>query len=122
MKKASSIIIQCLKEKGLSQAKIAEMMGEDPRKINQQLHRYNDMMAERLFYILEHAGYKVEFIDNNIKRVCSKYAEKIFETGKPKGRFYVLKFGVYFAINNSIEKLEVEKFSSYEDCIKYLSK
>ena len=87
--KASEIVTKCLEEKNLSQRQLAARMGEDVRGLNQQLKRQKDMKVARFSDVLEHAGYRLEVVENDgIQRVCQEFANQIIETRQPTGYFY----------------------------------
>lgn len=119
--KASEIVLKCLEEKKLSQRQLAARMGEDVRYLNQQLHRHKDMKAERFSDVLEHAGYRVEVIENDgIQKVCQEYADQVIETKIPIGKFYTFAGGIYIGIDNETGDAWTEDFRSYEECMKWL--
>lgn len=123
MGKAASVILKCLKEKGIAQRQLASIMGEDVRNLNQQLHRQQDMKVERFIDVLEHAGYRLEIVDNDgIRKVSKKFAKEVIETRKPKGLFWYEEDEAIVGIDNSNNDAWVEefKFSSKEDCFKWL--
>ena len=121
MKKASEIVLECLEEKKLSQRQLAARMGEDVRNLNQQLHRQNDMKVGRFSDVLEHAGYRLEVVENDgIQRVCQEYARQIIETREPRGYFYTVENGLYPGIDNGIGDAWSEDFDSREECMKWL--
>lgn len=121
MKKASEIVMKCLEEQKLSQSQLAARMGEDVRGINQQLRRQNDMKVERFSNVLEHAGYRLEVVDNDgIQRVCQDFAKQVIETRKPIGYFYTFADGIYTGIDNGTGDALTEDFNSYEECMKWL--
>ncbi len=119
--KASEIVLKCLEEKKMSQRQLAARMGEDVRYLNQQLNRQKDMKVERLSDVLEHAGYRMEVVENDgIQRVCQEYANQVIETRVPTGKFYTFVEGVYTGIDNERGETWTEKFESYEECMKWL--
>lgn len=121
MKKASEIVLDCLEEKKLSQRQLAARMGEDVRNLNQQLHRQNDMKVGRFSNVLEHAGYRLEVVENDgIQRVCREYARQIIETKEPLGKFYTFENGIYTGISNETGDTWTEDFDSREECMKWL--
>lgn len=121
MKKASEIVLECLEEKKLSQRQLAARMGEDVRNLNQQLHRQNDMKVGRFSNVLEHAGYRLEVVENDgIQRVCREYARQIIETKEPLGKFYTFENGIYTGISNETGDTWTEDFDSREECMKWL--
>lgn len=121
MKKASEIVLDCLEEKKLSQRQLAARMGEDVRNLNQQLHRQNDMKVGRFSNVLEHAGYRLEVVENDgIQRVCQEYARQIIETGEPLGKFYTFENGIYTGISNETGDAWTRDFDSREECMKWL--
>lgn len=121
MKKASEIVLNCLEEKKLSQRQLAARMGEDVRNLNQQLHRQNDMKVGRFSNVLEHAGYRLEVVENDgIQRVCREYARQIIETKEPLGKFYTFENGIYTGISNETGDTWTEDFDSREECMKWL--
>lgn len=119
--KASEIVLKCLEEKNLSQRQLAVRMGEDVRYLNQQLHRQNDMKVGRFSDVLEHAGYRLEVVENDgIQRVCQEYANQVIETRSPIGRFYTFAGCIYTGIDNETGDAWIEDFKSYEECMKWL--
>lgn len=119
--KASEIVTKCLKEKNLSQSQLAMRMGEDVRGLNQQLHRQSDMKVKRFADVLEHAGYRLEVVENGgIQRVCQEFANQIIETRQPVGYFYMFAAGIYTGIDNGTGDAWTEDFNSYEECMKWL--
>lgn len=121
MKKASEIVLDCLEEKKLSQRQLAARMGEDVRNLNQQLQRQNDMKVGRFSNVLEHAGYRLEVVENDgIQRVCREYARQIIETKEPLGKFYTFENGIYTGISNETGDTWTEDFDSREECMKWL--
>ncbi len=126
--KASEIVLKCLNEKNLSQRQLATRMGEknskgeiDSRGLNQQLHRQSDMKVKRFSDILEHAGYRLEVVENDgIQRVCQEFANQIIETRQPIGYFYTFATGIYTGIDNGTGDAWTEDFSSYDECMKWL--
>lgn len=120
MKKAADTIVNCLKEKSMSQSHLAAGLGEDVRYLNQQLHRQKDMKVERFTDVLDHIGYRVEVVDNEgIRKVCQEYAQKVIETGEPKGLFWTFAGGIYTAIDSTKSELFCEDFRSKEECFKW---
>lgn len=96
-------------------------MGEDVRNLNQQLHRQNDMKVGRFSDVLEHAGYRLEVVENDgIQRVCQEYARQIIETREPRGYFYTFENGIYTGIDNGTGDAWSEDFDSREECMKWL--
>ena len=121
MTKASEIVLECLEEKKLSQRQLAARMGEDVRNLNQQLHRQNDMKVGRFSDVLEHAGYRLEVVENDgIQRVCQEYARQIIETREPRGYFYTFENGIYTGISNETGDAWTRDFDSREECMKWL--
>jgi len=121
MKKAAEIVRTCLEEKGISQRQLAMSMGEDVRKLNQQLMRQDDMKVERFAEVLDHLGYRVEIVENDgIRKVSPDYAGKIIETGNPRGRFWYEVGGRYTGIDTADGTAIVEEFPDKEDCFKWL--
>ena len=119
--KASKIVLKCLEEKKLSQRQLAARMGEDVRYLNQQLNRQKDMKVERFSDVLEHAGYRMEVVENDgIQRVCQEYAKQVIEARVPTGKFYTFAEGVYTGIDNESGEAWTEDFESYEECMKWL--
>ncbi len=121
MKKAAETVMKCLEEKNISQRQLATRMGEDVRYLNQQLHRQKDMKVARFSDVLEHAGYRLEVVDNDgIQRVCQEFANQVIETRKPFGYFYTFAGGIYTGIDNGTGDAWTEDFNSYEECMKWL--
>ncbi len=119
--KASEIVLKCLEEKKMSQRQLAARMGEDVRGLNQQLHRQGDMKVKRFSDVLEHAGYRLEVVDNDgIQRVCQEFANQIIETIQTIGYFYTFVGGIYIGIDNGTGDALTEDFYSYEECMKWL--
>ena len=119
--KASEIVMKCLKKNNLKQRQLAARMGEDVRQLNQQLCRNKDMKVARFSDVLEHAGYRLEIIENGgIQRVCREFANHVIETGKPIGHFYVFADGIYTGIDNCTGDALNKDFNSYEECMKWL--
>lgn len=63
MDRAADIVYSCLKEKKLTQKELAKRMGEDSRKINQQLKVANDMKFGRFVDVLDNIGYEVKIVE-----------------------------------------------------------
>ena len=122
MGKAASVILECLKEKGITQSQLTTAMGEDVRHLNQQLHRQQDMKVQRFTDVLDYLGYRLEIVDNNgIRKVGRDYARQIIDTRKPQGKFWCEdEDGVIVGIDNSNFDAWVEEFSTKEDCFKWL--
>lgn len=121
MKKAAEVIIDCLEEKKMSQRQLATRMGEDVRLLNQQLNRRNDMKVGRFAEVLEHAGYRIEVVDNGgIQRVCQEFATQVIRTREPIGRFYTWEDGIYTGIDNSNGNAWTEDFKTEDECFKWL--
>ena len=119
--KASEIVTKCLEEKNLSQRQLAVRMGEDVRGLNQQLNRQKDMKVARFSDVLEHAGYRLEVVENDgIQRVCQEFANQIIETRQPIGYFYTFAAGIYTGIDNGTGDAWTEDFNFYEECMKWL--
>lgn len=119
--KASEIVLKCLDEKKMSQRQLATRMGEDARGLNQQLRRQLDMKVKRFSDVLEHAGYRLEVVENDgIQRVCQEFASQVIETRQPIGYFYTFTNGLYVGIDNGTGDAWVEEFNSYEECMKWL--
>lgn len=120
--RASEIVMKCLKEKKMSQRQLATRMGEkDSRGLNQQIRRCKNIKVSRFSDILEHAGYRLEVVDNDgIQRVCQEFANQVIETRKPIGYFYTFANGIYTGIDNGIGDALTEDFNSYDECIKWL--
>ena len=118
--KASEIVMKCLEEKKMSQRQLATRMGEDVRGLNQQLHRQSDMKVKRFADVLEHAGYRLEVVENDgIQRVCQEFANQIIETRQPIGYFYTFAAGIYTGIDNGTGDAWTEDFNSCEECMDY---
>lgn len=121
MKKASKIVLKCLEEQNMSQRHLASRMGEDVRKLNQQIHRQNDMKVERFSDVLEHIGYRLEVVSNDgIQRVCPEFAHDVIDAGKPNGSFYAVEDGIYTGIDSTSCDVRIKEFNSYEECVKWL--
>ncbi len=121
MKKAAETVMKCLEEKNISQRQLATRMGEDVRYLNQQLHRQKDMKVARFSDVLEHAGYRLEVVDNDgIQRVCQEFANQVIETRKPLGYFYTFAGGIYTGIDNGTGDAWTKDFNYYEECMKWL--
>lgn len=121
MKKAADIIRTCLEEKGISQRQLATSMGEDVRKLNQQLVRQDDMKVERFAEVLDHLGYRVEIVENDgIRKVSQEYVEKLIEAGNTTGRFWYVTEGRYTGVILSDGTAIVEVFVDKEVCFKWL--
>ena len=119
--KASEIVMKCLEEKNLSQRQLAKRMGEDVRKLNQQINRQNDMKVKRFADVLDYAGYRLEVVENDdIQRVCQEFANQVTETRQPIGYFYTFAAGIYTGIDNGTGDALTENFYSYEECMKWL--
>ena len=121
MKKAADTILDCLKEKNISQRKLADFMGEDVRHLNQQLNRAGDMKVERFVNVLEHIGYRIEIVENDgIRKVSPQYAKEIVESREPRGLFWLHENGCFVGIDNTTGDAWTEHFSNKEECFKYL--
>lgn len=121
MKKASEVIMDCLKAKGMSQRGLAREMGEDVRLLNQQLNRQNDMKVERFADVLEHIGYHLEVVDNEtFRKATLEFADSIVESGSPKGLFYAKVGDGYIGIDSTHDEMFVEEFSDFDNCRKWL--
>lgn len=91
------------------------------RGLNQQLNRQEDMKVKRFIDILEHAGYRMEIVENDgIQRVCHEYANQVIDTRVPTGKFYTLAEGIYTGIDNESGEAWTADFESYEECMKWL--
>ena len=111
MKIAAKIIMNCLKEKNMKQRRLAVIMGEDVRNLNQQLKRLKDMKVERFIDVLEHLGYRLDVVDNGgITKVCKEYGDKVVETGEPKGLFWYEVNNMFTAIDNTKPELFCKNF------------
>lgn len=120
-RKASEIVMKCLKEKKMSQSQLAARMGEDVRAINQQLHRQNDMKVGRFSDVLEHAGYRVEVVENGgIQRVGMEFMDRVIKTGTPQGLFYAQDGENYIGVCNPAGEAVKEIFASYDECVGWL--
>ena len=121
MGKAASVIMKCLKEKGIAQSQLASIMGEDVRNLNQQLHRQQDMKVERFVDVLEHIGYRLEIVENDgIRKVSVEYGNKILEEKKIEGLFWTENNEVYKGIVCKLGGTRFETFGSKEDCFRWL--
>lgn len=121
MKKAADMIIDCLEEKAMSQTQLAASMGEDVRRINQQLNRQADMKVERFTDVLDHIGYRVEVVENdNIRKVVEGYAKTIIEKKEPKGLFWYFDERVYVGIDNLEGNAIAKEFETKEECFAWL--
>lgn len=121
MKKAAETIIDCLKEKRMSQSQLARAMGEDVRIVNQQLHRHNDMKVERFIDVLEHIGYRIEIVENDgICKVSKEYAMQIIKNRKPAGLFWYIDNEIVVGIDNRNSDARIHEFCNKEECFKWL--
>lgn len=119
--KASDIVLKCLEEKRMSQSQLAARMGEDVRGLNQQIRRQSDMKVGRFSDVLEHAGYRMEVVDNGgIQMVCQEFADQIIKKRQPIGYFYTFDGSVYTGIDNGAGEARKEDFNSYDECIRWL--
>lgn len=122
MAKVIDLVLECMKEKKMTQTELAKSLGEDVRVINQQLNRQKDLKAERLLEIMEHIGYRVEMVDNEgIRKVCEDMIDSI-QAGAIKGNmFYAEKGdGTIIGIRSNGEGFEVEEFGNKADCFGWL--
>lgn len=79
------------------------------------------MKVGRFSDVLEHAGYRLEVVENDgIQRVCQEYARQIIETREPRGYFYTFENGIYTGIDNGTGDAWSEDFDSREECMKWL--
>lgn len=60
VERGQDIVLACMKDRGVSQSELAEALGEDRRKLHQQLHKADDMKCRRLAEILSVLGYRLE--------------------------------------------------------------
>lgn len=122
MAKVIDLVLECMKEKKMTQTELAKSLGEDVRVINQQLNRQKDLKAERFLEIMEHIGYRVEMVDNEgIRKVCEDMIGSI-QAGAIKGNmFYAEKGdGTIIGIRSNGEEFEVEEFGNKADCFGWL--
>lgn len=122
MAKVIDLVLECMKEKKMTQTELAKSLGEDVRVINQQLNRQKDLKAERFLEIMEHIGYRVEMVDNEgIRKVCEDMIDSI-QAGAIKGNmFYAEKGdGTIIGIRSNGEGFEVEEFGNKADCFGWL--
>ena len=122
MAKVIDLVLECMKEKKMTQTELAKSLGEDVRVINQQLNRQKDLKAERFLEIMEHIGYRVEMVDNEgIRKVCEDMIGSI-QAGAIKGNmFYSEKGdGTIIGIRSNGEGFEVEEFGNKADCFGWL--
>ncbi len=122
MAKVIELVLECMKEKKMSQTELAKSLGEDVRVINQQLNRQQDLKAERFLEVMEHIGYRVEIVDNDgIRKVCEGMIDEIQCGGVKGNMFYAEKddctiIGIY----SKAEVFEVEEFGNKADCFRWL--
>lgn len=122
MAKVIELVLECMKEKKMTQTELAKLLGEDVRVINQQLNRQKDLKAERFLEVMEHIGYRVEMVDNDgIHKVCEGMIDDI-QAGEVKGSlFYAEKGdGKIIGIYSKAEVFEVEEFGNKADCFGWL--
>lgn len=122
MAKVIELVLECLKEKKMTQTELAKALGEDVRVINQQLNRQQDLKAERFLDVMEHIGYRVEVVDNDgIRKVCEEMIDDI-QCGAVKGNmFYTAKDdGSFIGIYSKSEVFEVEEFGNKPACFEWL--
>ena len=123
LKRAANAIITCLKEKGITQTKLAERMGEDCRYLNQQLNRLQDMKVERFADVLDYMGYRLEIVENDgIQRVSQEFAITILESKEPKGLYWYSIGQIFVGIDNTDGEVWVEEFESKEECFVWLKR
>lgn len=60
---AAKTIYRCMKKKKLRQKAVAASVNENPRQINQQLRRVDDIKVERFCKYADAIGYDVAVID-----------------------------------------------------------
>ena len=60
---AADTICRCMKKKKLRQKTVAASLNENPRQINQQLRRMDDIKVERFCKYADALGYDVAVID-----------------------------------------------------------
>lgn len=60
---AANTICRCMKKKKLRQKTVAASLNENPRQINQQLRRMDDIKVERFCKYADALGYDVAVID-----------------------------------------------------------
>lgn len=122
MAKVIELVLECMKEKKITQTELAKSLGEDVRVINQQLNRQQDLKAERFLEVMEHIGYRVEMVDNEgIRKVCEGMIDEI-QCGAVKGNmFYAEKDdGTIIGIYSKPEVFDVEEFGNKADCFRWL--
>ena len=122
MAKVIELVLECMKEKKMSQTELAKSLGEDVRVINQQLNRQQDLKAERFLEVMEHIGYRVEIVDNDgIRKVCEGVIDEI-QCGSVKGNMYYAEKddGTIIGIYSKAEVFEVEEFGNKADCFRWL--
>ena len=56
----------------------------------------------------------------DIMKIKPSYAERIIDTRKPLGLFYLLDNGIYIGIDNSTGDAWTEEFTSLYQCKKWL--
>ena len=121
MKKAAETIIDCLKEKGMSQTQLAACMGEDIRILSQQLNRQNDFKVERFIDVLDHIGFRVEIVENDgIQKVAPEFARSIIDNNAPEGYFWYQVNDEYTGLCSANNSSFSATFDSKEKCFKWL--
>lgn len=122
MNGAIDLVLECMKEKGMTQTELARSLGEDVRVINQQLHRQQDLKAARFLDVMEHMGYRVELVDNEGIRKVSEDAVGAIASGEVKGdRFYMQKDdGSIVGIRMNEGVYETKEFWSKPECFEWL--
>jgi transcriptional regulator with XRE-family HTH domain len=143
MAKIIELVLECMKEKKMTQTELAKSLGEDVRVINQQLHRQKDLKAERFLELMEHIGYRVEIVDNEgVRKVYEGMIDDIQDGAVRGNMFYAEKedgtiIGIYYKEEELEEKekeddeeeleeksknveFEVKEFGNKPDCFGWL--
>ena len=122
MAKVIDLVLECMKEKKMTQTELAKSLGEDVRVINQQLNRQQDLKAERFLEVMEHIGYRVEVVDNDgIRKVDESMIDEI-KSGEIRGRMLYAEKGdgTIIGIYSNGEVFDVDEFGNKPDCFDWL--
>ena len=119
MKKASELIMDCMKARGLFQSEVSKRLGEKPQNLNLQLLHRQDMKVGRFTEIMESMGYEVTLRYRGFSKVTPQYADDVTRTHLPIGRFWYRAGNLYVGIDNQHGEALTDEFSSFEDMEKW---
>ena len=119
MNVAGQIILNCIKEAGISQIELARRTGQDRRNINQMIHRGTDIKYGKFSEMIESAGYDMQLVKTDTIRVHPYLLITIANAGEPKGKYWCKTGSAYAGVINEDKGSLKRRFENKEDLIRW---